>query len=111
MGQVREREADSRDTGIVDHGDGLLSCKATIINSRGLHARAAAKFVKLAESFSAEVTVSNRGQEVSGRSIMGLMMLAASPGTTIEMQARGEDARAALEALGTLIDSKFDEDD
>lgn len=104
-------EGEGSASGLICEGqDGMLSRSATIINSRGLHARAAAKFVKKAEEFSAEVTVINRGQEVSGRSIMGLMMLAASPGTTIEMRARGTDARPALEALGQLIDDKFHED-
>lgn len=93
-----------------DLGDGVLQRFATIANSRGLHARAAAKFVKLADTFDAAITVINRGQEVSGSSIMGLMMLAASPGTTIEMRASGTDARAALEALGKLVDDKFYED-
>lgn len=96
---------------ITTADDGFLRREATIINSRGLHARAAAKFVKLVETFQSDVQVSNRGQEVSGRSIMGLMMLAASPGTTIELRARGDDARAVLEAIGTLIDDKFHEDD
>lgn len=95
---------------ITDLGDGLLQRFATIANSRGLHARAAAKFVKLADTFTAEIIVINRGQEVSGLSIMGLMMLAASPGTTIEMRASGEQAQAALEALGQLVDDKFYED-
>lgn len=95
---------------ISEAEDGTLCRAATIVNSRGLHARAAAKFVKKAEEFAADITVTNRGQEVSGRSIMGLMMLAASPGTTIGMSARGADARAALEALGQLIDDKFHED-
>lgn len=95
---------------ITEVDDGFLRREATIINSRGLHARAAAKFVKLVETFEAEVVVTNRGQEVSGRSIMGLMMLAASPGTTIELRARGTDSRQVLEAIGTLIDDKFYED-
>jgi phosphocarrier protein len=87
------------------------SCRfATISNRRGLHARAAAKFVKLAALYKAAVTVANRGVEVSGLSIMGLMMLAAGPGTTIEIKATGEDANAALDALAQLIDGKFDED-
>ncbi|SDH14106.1 HPr family phosphocarrier protein [Roseospirillum parvum] len=90
--------------------DGALERSATIVNSRGLHARAAARFVKLAETFEAEVTVSNRGQEVSGRSIMGLMMLAASPGTTIGLSASGPDAKAALDALCKLIADRFHED-
>lgn len=84
--------------------------EATICNTRGLHARAAAKFVKLAETFTADVIVTNRGQEVSGRSIMGLMMLAAGPGTTIELKATGPEAEGALQALVQLIDDRFHED-
>ena len=83
---------------------------AVITNRRGLHARAAAKFVKLASQFQAKVMVSNRGMEVSGLSIMGLMMLAAGPGCTIEIKASGADAAEAVQALGELIDAKFDED-
>lgn len=95
---------------VAEGKDGVLCRTATIVNSRGLHARAAAKFVKRAESFDADITVSNRGQEVSGRSIMGLMMLAASPGTTIELRACGPDAQAALDALVQLIEDRFNED-
>jgi phosphocarrier protein HPr len=82
---------------------------ATIHNRRGLHARAAARFVKLAWEFDAEVTVAKNGTRVSGRSIMGLMMLAAGPGTEIELSATGPDARAALDALAALVDGGFDE--
>lgn len=82
----------------------------TIRNQRGLHARAAAKFVKVTNGFKAEITVSKSGQSVSGRSIMGLMMLAAGPGSEIELEAEGADAKVALEAITTLIDAKFDED-
>ncbi len=81
----------------------------TIINQRGLHARAAARFVKLAEGFTAEITVSKNGSSVSGRSIMGLMMLAAGPGCSIEIKAEGADAEAAVAALAHLVESKFDE--
>lgn len=84
--------------------------QATIANRRGLHARAAAKFVKLASQFKAQVTVSKRGMDVSGLSIMGLMMLAAGPGCTIELRGEGEDAETAVQALVDLVDSKFDED-
>lgn len=84
--------------------------QATIANRRGLHARAAAKFVKLAAQFKAQVVVSKRGMEVSGLSIMGLMMLAAGPGCTIELKGEGEDAPRAVQALVDLIDAKFDED-
>jgi phosphocarrier protein len=82
---------------------------ATICNQRGLHARAAARFVKTASRFEAEVWVRKNGTEVSGRSIMGLMMLAAAPGTMIELTAAGPQAEAAVAALASLIECKFDE--
>ena len=94
----------------ADQGGDWQSRSATICNRRGLHARAAAKFVKLAGSFNATLLVSNRGTEVSGLSIMGLMMLAAAPGCTIEIKGKGPDAAAAVEALVALVDAKFDED-
>jgi len=81
-----------------------------ITNKRGLHARAAAKFVQCAGSFDAEVTVIKDGQSVSGRSIMGLMMLAAAPGSSIEVTADGAAAEAAVAALALLVDGKFNED-
>ncbi len=84
--------------------------RVTIRNQRGLHARAAAKFVKTAEAFEAEIRVVKDGTEVLGTSIMGLMMLAAGPGTEIDLRATGADAETALEALAQLIDRKFDED-
>ena len=82
----------------------------TILNERGLHARAAAKFVKLAGSFDAEITVVKNGTAVSGSSILGLMMLAATPGCELELRAQGPAAAAALGALAELIAKKFDED-
>jgi phosphocarrier protein HPr len=82
----------------------------TICNQRGLHARAAARFVKTAGQFDAEVLVRKNGTEVSGRSIMGLMMLAAAPGTVIELAATGPQAEAAVTALTKLIECKFDEE-
>ncbi len=82
----------------------------TIINERGLHARAAAKFVKVAEAFNANVTVSKDGNTVSGISIMGLMMLAAAPGSQLDLFADGIEAKPAIEALATLIANRFDED-
>jgi phosphocarrier protein len=84
--------------------------RVTILNKRGLHARAAAKFVKLAGQFGAELTVTKDGVAVSGRSIMGLMMLAAGPGTELSIRAEGTDADAALDALAGLVAAKFDED-
>jgi len=89
---------------------GLVRRVATICNQRGLHARAAARFVKTAAEFDADVTVRKNGTEVSGRSIMGLMMLAAAPGTVIELTATGRQAEAAVTALGELIECKFDEE-
>jgi phosphocarrier protein len=83
--------------------------KAVICNRRGLHARAAAKFVKLAFEFTAEITVAKGESAVSGRSIMGLMMLAAGPGTEIELAATGPDAERAVDALTALVTCGFDE--
>ena len=81
-----------------------------IVNQRGLHARASAKFVKCAEGFDATIMVGKDGQSVPGTSIMGLMMLAASMGTSITVEASGPQAPEAMAALGALIASKFDED-
>lgn len=83
---------------------------ATIRNERGLHARAAAKFVKVAGAYDAKVTVVVNGTEVPGSSILGLMMLAAAPGCEVEVRARGPAAQAAVEALVRLVQKKFDED-
>ena len=87
-----------------------LRCCAIIVNERGLHARAAAKFVKLADSFNATVTVERNGTAVDGRSIMGLMMLAASLGTEIAIEAKGPDEDAAMKAMLALIEAKFGEE-
>jgi phosphocarrier protein HPr len=88
----------------------VVSRTVCIRNKRGLHARAAAKFVKLAEQFSACVTVRKNGHAVSARSIMGLMMLGASAGCDVVLEAEGWDAREALEALAGLVEAGFDED-
>lgn len=87
-----------------------LSKELAIINQRGLHARASAKFVKCAEGFDANVNVSREGQTVPGTSIMGLMMLAASIGTSITVEASGPQAEAAMQALENLVATKFDEE-
>ncbi|HVC55645.1 MAG TPA: HPr family phosphocarrier protein [Stellaceae bacterium] len=81
-----------------------------ICNQKGLHARAAARFVKTAGQFDAEIWVRKNGTAVSGRSIMGLMMLAAASGAVIEITATGRDAAAAVATLARLIECKFDED-
>jgi phosphocarrier protein HPr len=87
-----------------------FSRAAKILNQRGLHARAAAKFVKLANEFEAEIQVRRGELMASGRSIMGLMMLAAAPGCDIEVTTSGPDAERALAAILELVGRKFDED-
>lgn len=81
----------------------------TIVNRRGLHARASARFVQTAEEFDAELTISRDGLTVGGQSIMGLMMLAASQGSVIEVAARGPEAEAALDAIEALVAGRFGE--
>lgn len=83
---------------------------ANICNTRGLHARASAKFVKLASSFESEIHVTRDGTTVDARSIMGLLMLGAGNGCSIEVAAEGQDAEAAIEALSDLVARRFDED-
>ena len=89
----------------------VISRRLTICNRRGLHARAAAKFVTLAERFGASVDVIKDGQDVSARSIMGLMMLGAGKGCALELRAEGWDAKEALDALTALVEAGFDERD
>jgi len=81
-----------------------------IVNKRGLHARASAKFVQMVEKFDAEVWVTRGGETVGGTSIMGLMMLSAGPGTTILVSAKGPEAQAALDAIAALVADKFNEE-
>jgi phosphocarrier protein HPr len=82
-----------------------------IVNKKGLHARASAKFVQMAEQFDAAINVTRGHETVGGTSIMGLMMLTAGPGVTITISATGRDASPAVEALCALIASRFGEDD
>jgi phosphocarrier protein len=89
---------------------GALSRELPIINKRGLHARASAKFVQMVERFNAEVWVTRGGETVGGTSIMGLMMLSAGPGTTIVVSASGAEAETALDAITELVASKFNEE-
>ncbi len=93
--------------------DGIYQCLAevTIVNKRGLHARASAAFVKTAEQFDAEIYVTKDGQTVSGGSIMGLLMLGASPGTIILIETEGPEAEEALEALTALVEARFNEEE
>ncbi len=90
---------------------GLLKREIVIINRLGLHARAAAKFVTLASGFDAEVRLIRSGREVNGKSIMGVMMLAAACGAKLELHASGPEAKPALEHLESLILRRFDEDE
>ena len=92
----------------VADGDAVRA-EIRIVNRLGLHARAAARFVETASRFAAEVTVANGEESVSGKSILGLMMLAAAEGTVLTIEATGPDAAAALAALSDLIARRFDE--
>ncbi len=96
--------------GASPHADPTATRTVTIRNSRGLHARAAGLFVKTAGDYRAEITVRKGDQTVSGLSIMGLMMLAAGPGTEIELAAIGADAADAVQALCEMIEADFEED-
>ncbi len=88
-----------------------LSREVTIINKLGMHARAAAKFVQLASSCASEIEIERKGQRVNGKSIMGVMMLAASKGSSIILHANGEDANQCINKLETLINNRFDENE
>jgi phosphocarrier protein len=90
---------------------GVLVRELPILNKRGLHARASAKFVQTAEKFDAELTVTRNGESVGGTSIMGLMMLSAGIGTSITVSATGREAQAALDAITELVANKFGEED
>jgi len=101
--QARDRRKEPR--------AGLYFAEVVIPNKKGLHARASAKFVRCAGTFTAKVRVTREGHTVGGTSIMGLMMLAAGQGHAILIETEGPDALAALEALVTLVEKGFDEDD
>ena len=89
---------------------GAVSRELPIINKRGLHARASAKFVQMVERFDAEVWVTRGSETVGGTSIMGLMMLSAGPGTSIVVSAIGPEAQAAIDAITDLVANKFNEE-
>jgi len=102
--------SDAASQGAADAGIGALRRTLGIANKRGLHARAAAKFVRTAGQFDAVIRVGFKGQEVSGLSIMGLMMLSAGIGSEIEVVCSGRQAIEAMAAICTLVESKFGED-
>ncbi|MBN9006297.1 MAG: HPr family phosphocarrier protein [Rhizobiales bacterium] len=103
--------ASSTSTPTTSSAAGAASREIPIINKRGLHARASAKFVQMVERFNADVTVTRNGETVGGNSIMGLMMLAAGIGTTITVAATGPEAEAAVAAIAELIGNKFNEEE
>lgn len=92
-------------------GAAPLVREVTIVNKKGLHARASAKFVQTAEQFDADIKVTRNNETVGGTSIMGLMMLAAAPGTTITIACAGPDATAAMDALTALVANRFGEEE
>jgi len=94
-----------------DTGNGTTTLTLTMVNRRGLHARAAARFVRVLEDYHAEVSVARDGQAVDGRSIMGLLMLAAPCGGSVEVTLTGEDAPEAAAALESLVQSGFGEEE
>ena len=91
--------------------EGAMSREMKIINRKGLHARATAKFVQCVDRFDASIKVSRCGETVGGDSIMGILTLGAGPGSTITVSASGADAREALEALAALVSDRFGEDE
>ena len=102
---------DNSGTDAPSSPSGAVVREIPIINKRGLHARASAKFVKMVEEFDAEILVTRGGETVGGNSIMGLMMLSAGPGTTILVSATGAQAEAAVAALAQLVGNKFNEEE
>jgi len=99
------------DDGLPQDSSAAVVREIEIINKKGLHARASAKFVQTAEQFDAAITVTRGHESVGGTSIMGLMMLAAGPGITITIQATGKEAAAAVDALCALVAARFGEED
>jgi phosphocarrier protein HPr len=87
----------------------VTSCEVTIVNPLGLHARAAARFVHMASGFSARIRVARGGREMDGKSIMGLLLLAAAQGSVITISAAGDDEEQAIAALLALVERGFDE--
>ncbi len=89
----------------------MIETKITIINKLGLHARAASKFVSTASAFGCDIKAGKSGQMVDGKSIMSVMMLAASKGTELYIQCDGRDEKSAMHAITTLINNRFDEEE
>jgi phosphocarrier protein len=104
-------DAETEDCPPVEIPEGALFRELLIVNRKGLHARASAKFVQTVERFDAAVTVTRCSETVGGRSIMGLLTLGAAKGTTITVTAKGEDAAESLDAIAALIANRFGEDE
>ena len=104
-------EEEPEDCAAAPAPDGALARKLLIVNKKGLHARASAKFVQTVERFESDVTVTRCGETVGGRSIMGLLTLGAAQGTTITVVAHGEDSEACLGAILSLVAGRFGEDE
>jgi phosphocarrier protein len=93
------------------NSEGALVRDIVIVNKKGLHARASAKFVQTVERFDADVKVTRAGETVGGTSIMGLMMLSAGPGSTITVECKGNEAAEVMDAICALIEGRFSEED
>ena len=104
-------DGDGREAGDTSSSGGTIVREIPITNKRGLHARASAKFVQMVERFKADITVTRNNETVGGNSIMGLMMLSAGPGSSVIVSATGPEAREAIEALTTLVTTKFGEEE
>ena len=89
----------------------MKTAAVMIVNKLGMHARASAKFVTLAAQFKSDVTLGRNGQHANGKSIMGIMMLAAGKGSQVDLTVHGDDEQQAMEALSALIDNRFGEDE
>lgn len=111
MNEITRSDMDDCPPERLPSSDGALVRAIKIVNQKGLHARASAKFVQTVEKYDAEVSVSRCGETVGGTSIMGLMMLSAAQGTTITIEAKGAQAGEAMAALEALIANRFDEDE
>jgi phosphocarrier protein len=106
-----QTDEDCAPAALTETRPGAVVRELAICNRKGLHARASAKFVQTVEKFDADVRVTRCGETVGGTSIMGLMMLAAAPGTSITVEATGNQAAEVVDALATLVSTRFGEED
>ena len=111
MGEASADRAADEDCPPADVPEGALMRELRIVNRKGLHARASAKFVQTVERYDSDVTVTRCGETVGGRSIMGLLTLGAAQGTSITVTAKGNDAEACLDGIAALLANRFGEDE